>query len=94
MLVPCKPIRFSVTNYRYQSEATYRPYANTCSIAAAIHTWGLFTIAHRALTGQYSIVCYRPILANGLLWPGIQQRFSEGGLYFLRLFSIGNLLKM
>ena len=40
------PIRFSVTNYRYQSEATYRPYANTCSIAAAIHAWVLFTIAH------------------------------------------------
>ena len=36
-LVPCRPIRFSATNYRYQSEATYRPYANTCSIATHIH---------------------------------------------------------
>ena len=27
MLVPCRPIRFSDANYRYQSEATYRPYA-------------------------------------------------------------------
>ena len=86
--------RFSVPNFRYQSEATYRPYANTCSIAAAIHTWVLFTIAYWALTGQYSIVCYRSILANGLLWPGDQHRVSEGALYFLRLFSIGNLLKM
>ena len=25
--------------------ATYRPYANTCSIAAAIHTWVLFTLS-------------------------------------------------
>ena len=36
-LVPCRPIRCSVTNYRYQSEDTYRPYANTCSIATHIH---------------------------------------------------------
>ena len=40
------PADLSVTNYRYQSEANYRPYANTCSIAAATHTWVLFIIAH------------------------------------------------
>ena len=30
---------------RYQSEATYRPYADTCSMAAAIHTLVLFTLS-------------------------------------------------
>ena len=41
--------------------------------------WALFTVAHRALTGQYSIVCYRLILATGPLWPGDQHRiFDEG----------------
>ena len=42
---PADPLDFSVTNYRYQSEPTYRPYQNTCSIAAAIHTWVLFTLS-------------------------------------------------
>ena len=64
--------------------------ANPCSIAAAIHTWVLFTIAQWALTGQYSIVCYSPILANGLLWAGDQHRVSEGGLFFRRLSQLGN----
>ena len=92
--MPCRLIRFSVTNYRYQSEATYRSYVNIFSIAAIKHTWVLFTIAHGALTGQYSIVCYRPVPANGLFWPDDQHRVSEGGLYFVMLFSIENLLKM
>ena len=51
------------------SQRSHRPYANTCTIAAATHTWVLITIA-------CSIVCYRPILANGLLWPVDQHRVS------------------
>ena len=71
-------------------QASYRPYANTCNIPATTHTWVLFTDPSLVNTLLYC----RPILANGLLWPGDQHRVSEGGLYSLRLFSIGNLLKM
>ena len=68
-------------------------------ISVTIHPFELkFSVGNRNVllkgsmsqncTGQYSIVCYRPILANGLLWPVDQHRVSEKGLYFLRLFSI------
>ena len=53
-----------------------------------------FNITQWALTGQYSMVCYTLILANGLLWLGDQHRISERGLYFLLISSFWNLLKM
>ena len=71
---------------------TCRPYEKKCSIAATIHILG--TLHQNTLSPHWSIVFYRPVLANGLSWPGDQHRVSEGGRYLLMVFSIGNHLKM
>ena len=55
--------------------AAHMKYANTCSIAATIHTFG--ALYYTPLSPHWSILD-RPILANGLLWTGDHHRVSEG----------------